>query len=455
MGVMTEIFGTPLVSRTGRRGDTPAVSAAGVQGPDGSPLPYDHTGKTSIGPNGKPGRWVTLGGAGGHHIFIEDKGASGGSGSSGSGAPATPSSGGAQTPSPPVPPPPAVPPAPPPPPPNPDAAFGPAAPVQGPAGEAVRPPNDVHGPPQRLPKANVHPRVLENVRRFFGRDVPPEVIAAAVNAVDGGTVMVQDEYNEGDTSIEIQSYADGVIAARTFTRDRQGNLMVSNDLFTVDKDPDTLQPINPAVTDGAEMLANQVRALRQMGVKSITTYAAGSPENLGKVSGGSQSNFIGYYAWPRMGYDAEVHPALVGKMPPAVRDYMQEQIDQGNPRMLRLFEIPEGRDWWRENGQATEMEFDLSDGSPNMRALENYLAERQARRGGRRGPANASRAAANPGAPGAGPAGTGRRAGPAAHLQRDRPTHPGVRSGGGGPAGSGRGAVTPYQRPDGGPVTPR
>lgn len=211
--------------------------------------------------------------------------------------------------------------------------------------------------------------VKARVDAAFGRPVTQAGLAAAANAIDGGRVVVD---FIGD-AVELRS-GDGqnYLALRTIGRDRAGKLRCHNDLFEIEKDRPGpgAQNVNPNIPKGADLLANQVRALREMGVEYIETYAAGSPQQA------ARGDFVGFKVWPKLGYDAQLDPIDIRSMPPEL------QAQMGDSRsILDLYKTKAGQDWWAENGHGLEAKFDLTEGSRSMQALEAYLAARDAKRG--------------------------------------------------------------------------
>lgn len=186
--------------------------------------------------------------------------------------------------------------------------------------------------------------------------VEPEAgdLAAAACGVDGGTVTL---IGQGGEKLLLDSKAPGVSAFRAVYKDGRGKLVCDNMSFENDK----------AVSgvSGAELLANQVKALRGMGVTKIKTTAAGT----GRKLAAGETSYNGYYTWPRLGYDGPIPKRLVDQMPPDLKKHMGK-----SNRLLRLFESEEGAAWWKANGRNLRLTFDLGDDSPNIKALERYLA---------------------------------------------------------------------------------
>lgn len=113
---------------------------------------------------------------------------------------------------------------------------------------------------------------------------------------------------------------------------------------------------------GRDIFARQVEELRAGGFRAIETKAAGGPGQ----------ELVGYYVWPRLGFD--------GELPAKVRDLLPPEL-AGAVRVSDLVSTPAGRDWWKANGSSIEVAFDLAPASKGSQVLDAYLAEKRAARG--------------------------------------------------------------------------
>ncbi|WP_235362469.1 hypothetical protein [Burkholderia pseudomallei] len=80
---------------------------------------------------------------------------------------------------------------------------------------------------------------------------------------------------------------------------------------------------------------------------------------------GHNANMIGYFFWPKLGFDAPLEPQEIGARPEfaacvSVQDLLA--IDE---------------QWWRDNGAQRWMEFDLAADSPAWTKLLDYLREKE------------------------------------------------------------------------------
>jgi hypothetical protein len=242
------------------------------------------------------------------------------------------------------------------------AAPPPPAPPPAPAGlHEVRP----GGRPFR--PGEVHVEVAagggDAARRVFGRGVDLSLFPAMANAAPGWNVLVTPDPFTG--GVAVSSFGPGGNASRSFRRRADGKLEAHNESFRVHDDlPGTGRP-NPLKGQGLRLFTNQVNALREAGVDVIRTHAAGEP-------GGSQN---GYYTWPRFGFSGTMEDDAFGRLPSGLRERL------GDSREVRdLFDLPGGAEAWKDVGSSVyNARFDLTPGSRNMRALEDYTREREAR----------------------------------------------------------------------------
>lgn len=144
---------------------------------------------------------------------------------------------------------------------------------------------------------------------------------------------------------------EGVRARRSFRRD-SGDLVCKN----VDL---SIEPSSPHKGSGYRLFADQVQALKQGGVRRVTTEAAGDY---------SDKNINGYYTWARLGYDGQVPPRASSRMP--------EQFKQMKT-IQQVMATPEGRAAWKAKGEEFLGTFDLTPGSTSLKVLSAYVAERE------------------------------------------------------------------------------
>lgn len=196
--------------------------------------------------------------------------------------------------------------------------------------------------------------------------VKPDVLGAMCCAQDGARMLVN---TTGNGHVLVSVSEDGYTAERKFKRTRAG-LRVTNVGFFIEQKKDDGSP-NPLRGQGANIFANQVRALQQAGVTSMDTVAIGD-----KHSADAGKN-NGYYTWPRLGYSGTIRPEVFRNLPESLRKQM------GQSRQVRkLFSLDGGAEAWKEHGEDINCTFDLRKGSPNLQALNDYLQERKAKENG-------------------------------------------------------------------------
>jgi GNAT superfamily N-acetyltransferase len=199
-------------------------------------------------------------------------------------------------------------------------------------------------------------------------------IASMVGAPDDAEVHVRmafsndSEDDAEDTVIEVHVHHADYDAQREIYRDNQDRLKISNQQFFI-------RPSAQGKNVGTKVLAKQVFNAKKQGVDYITTFAGG----IGSAHG-PQHATNGYYTWPRLGYDTPI--SLIGT---GSSNEMKElgikvrrKIKYKWPKAKTLQDVirtKEGREWWKENGVGSPMQFFLTgEKAPrNMKILNAYL----------------------------------------------------------------------------------
>jgi GNAT superfamily N-acetyltransferase len=103
---------------------------------------------------------------------------------------------------------------------------------------------------------------------------------------------------------------------------------------------------------GLQIFSRQLVAASALGVAQIEiTAGRGEGEN-------------GYYTWPRFGFD--------GPLPPEIRRSLPLGLDHAR-HVLDLMEDDLGRRWWKANGMAVRLAFDLTVDSRSRHAFGRYV----------------------------------------------------------------------------------
>lgn len=139
----------------------------------------------------------------------------------------------------------------------------------------------------------------------------------------------------------------------------KGGKIVHNEAFFAEKTGTGL---------GTRLLANQVDAAARLGVDRIMTMA----ERLDSDDPGSA--MVGYYTWPRLGYDAPLNGRLQELLGAAAKPHglTQAEIDRMGT-LQDLFRTKGGRDLWKEAGLGMPMAFDPKPGSRSREILDAYV----------------------------------------------------------------------------------
>lgn len=175
--------------------------------------------------------------------------------------------------------------------------------------------------------------------------------------------------------------ADRILHSRVGSSGNSSGKM-ENSIFELSNDQDRGKGL------GLQIFADEVRHASALGLTQIRTGAAGNYYD-GFVRG---DGYIGYYVWPRMGYDAKLKPIHTTRL------QAQMSIDPENYRSGKKINFPlpesaqkattlqelmqsgsQGRDWWKYNGSEISVIFDLKPGSASMQILDRYLLEKRVR----------------------------------------------------------------------------
>lgn len=184
-------------------------------------------------------------------------------------------------------------------------------------------------------------------------------LTCAGSAVDGSEVSIS--FDEGKNHLRINSDHPESSAQRMIVIDETAickNMGSSN------------SPLSPI--RGAEILLNQIIALRKMGVKKITTTTAGNY----RLTNDSNIKTSGYYTWVQLGFDGAIPDQFFDSVSDEIGiEKAVELLDRlkNNRTLQSLFSLEDGSDLWYKYGGATNLEFDLSDNSVSMIALSRYL----------------------------------------------------------------------------------
>jgi hypothetical protein len=231
-----------------------------------------------------------------------------------------------------------------------------------------------HQPPKPAPKVDMHTddAAKASLKKVFGdRAGDHGRIAAACNAKEGAKVTVKTVDSPlGAVEVTVLN-PDGGHAVRRFYKHSDGSTHVSNAKFE-----------NPpgAKERGVDVFTEQVRSLRDLGVKSISTDATRDD------NAKPPPPLVGHIVWPKLGYEGKLTDKQFKALPLAVREKMGEKRGTfgmfgsvpGSRSVQELHKVPGGPEAWATAGSTVYgMSFDLSDGSTNMKALEAYHAKKK------------------------------------------------------------------------------
>lgn len=215
-----------------------------------------------------------------------------------------------------------------------------------------------------LSSLSAHDNIVVN--SVFGRKKVTDQEVAALVGAKGNVKLFFDiglEGDDGEVVVDVSGpeYENN----RTFFRDEDGSTAVYNNFFNVKKE-------HQGSGVGSDVFAAQVASCSAAGLSSIKTSAAGYGKNHPRYKTKGESTENGFYTWPRMGYDATFTDEQRENLPPE---------HAGSKTIQELFSTPAGRAWWKDNGWAMNMSFDLKEGSRSRKILAAYEEERRGRKG--------------------------------------------------------------------------
>lgn len=184
------------------------------------------------------------------------------------------------------------------------------------------------------------------IARALGQPLTPADVVglAGVDDLTGVSVSMR---SDGPNRIGLSLVGPGYTLERSYSL-RADGLYAYHEFFQLDR----------ALRDaglGRDIFGRQVDALREAGFQAVETKAAGGPGQ----------PLVGYYVWPRLGFDAPIPAGLLTTLPAELSSATQ---------LSDLMASAAGRDWWRANGTAVEVAFDLDPDSRASQVLEAYLA---------------------------------------------------------------------------------
>ena len=174
-------------------------------------------------------------------------------------------------------------------------------------------------------------------------------IPSVVGATDDSEVLIHTDTGF-DPVIEVHTKHPKYRTVRTIAKDDKYRTYIEAKEFDVAKSE------RGKGNYGPQVFGRMVEQAAEAGVSYIKTTASRSDTD------------IGYYVWPRFGYDAKLHGSEKRKLPASL---------QGSERISDLMKTDEGRAWWKEHGNTRAMKFDLSPGSRSRKVWEAYLEEKK------------------------------------------------------------------------------
>ncbi len=191
-------------------------------------------------------------------------------------------------------------------------------------------------------------RAAERVaQRLFGRALRPREYAGLAGAPDGGQVQVG--ASDGRLYLELGDPLAHAYCGYYYLYGRGAVIVLLNDGFRIH-----LQAMRRRGL-GLQVFYRQVRNAVTRGVACIEALA------------GRRRDENGYYTWPRYGFDCPLPAVIRRRLPVGLEDART---------LLDAMSCEKGRQWWRQQGAAVRVRFDLTPGSRSRQTLAEYIRAR-------------------------------------------------------------------------------
>ena len=208
-----------------------------------------------------------------------------------------------------------------------------------------------HGQGKNMMSAQGARRTSELLRQF---GMTQQDLASVIGARDDWQVTVTpSDYNGGSLNISVHN-GTARMSRQIYKQDGQMHLYNSS-FFMDDNAPKGL---------GLQIFSQAIANAKRLGFAQVKTMPCRS------------ESMVGYAVWPQFGYDADISDI-------SDRDVMQRTRQQyPQARTIRdIYDTPGGQEWWWANGTSLDTaKFDLTSGSRNMVALQNYMKKKKSQR---------------------------------------------------------------------------
>lgn len=220
-----------------------------------------------------------------------------------------------------------------------------------------------NGAPNRSGRVFTVEEAVAEAGKILGRDITPQDLASLVGAPDDAKVTIK---HVKDGRVWIETKGDGWKTERVLWTDDKGKPVLTNGIFTIE---DTSKRGGDLAL---RIFGRQIENGAKLGLDRIEATAAGWAPRHGP------SLYNGYYTWARFGYDSQLKDLEWSK---GDGQAAKKELKAKFPKAKTIHDLmstPEGREWWKANGQEFDATFDLKLGSKSLKVWEGYLAERQA-----------------------------------------------------------------------------
>lgn len=202
---------------------------------------------------------------------------------------------------------------------------------------------------------------IENIENNFGADIDRNsffnLVGGFANSSEVNRVKIR--YVESKSLYKVIVEADDYEYERII---HLSDLFIENQILKVNKTGNRL---------GTKILKNQVVTARRLGFDRIQAFADGNP---------SSKVFNGYYTWPRLGFKEDLNESrfIIEDIRELLTNNPLDSVEDIND-IKSIHDLIYGHEggskWWKENGKAFGVFFDLDINSSSSIILDNYTKD--------------------------------------------------------------------------------
>jgi hypothetical protein len=192
------------------------------------------------------------------------------------------------------------------------------------------------------------------LEKKLGMEMPDANIAALFGGIKGSQIQIAADGSNADVWTSNEWFETPLYFS--VERDEIGIILTINDFFLKENAPRTL---------GTRMVATMV--FQAAKIPKFDSIRASATRFYVLKDSGSIREAIGYYFFPRLGFNGD---------PKKADDYVEIPKAIKGKKLISIMQDAELRDWWQANGQTIEVRFKIRS-KRSLQALCAYLQEKR------------------------------------------------------------------------------